>query len=97
MPASWKYIPSVINALLIITFGFVYKRLCHYLVLKENHRYFSSFENSMINKIYMFQFVNNYISNFVIIFYNQNFAMLTTNLVTVMVFKQVFNNVIEYF
>ena len=36
----------------------------------ENHRYVSSHENSMINKVYMFQFVNTYISNFVIIIYN---------------------------
>jgi len=66
------------------------------LVDNENHRYVSSYENSLINKIYMFQFVNTYISNFVAVCYNQNFATLTTNLVIVMVFKQVFMNVFEY-
>ena len=35
----------------------------------------------------MFQFVNTYISNFVLIIYNQNFASLAINLVIVMVFK----------
>ena len=51
----------------------------------------------MINKTYMFQFVNTYIGCFVAILYNQNFATLTNNLVTVMVFKQVFMNLFEYF
>jgi len=31
--------PSVVNALLIIVFGIVYKRLALWLVKNENHRY----------------------------------------------------------
>lgn len=45
----------------------------------------------------MFQFINTYISNFVVICYNQNFASLTTNLLIVMIFKQVLMNTLEYF
>ena len=37
----------------------------------------------------MFQFVNNYISNMFYIFYYQDFRKLQTNLIIVMVFKQV--------
>ena len=75
----------------------IYKRLSTYLNIEENHRYVSSYENSLINKTYMFQFVNTYIGNFVAIIYNQNFVSLTLNLFTVMVFKQLVVNVIEYF
>ena len=50
----------------------------------------------MINKTYMFQFINTYISNFVYIFYYQDFNKLQMNLITVMVFKQVLFNVLEY-
>ena len=50
----------------------------------------------MINKTYMFQFVNTYISNLVYIFYYQSFYKLQLNLITVMVFKQVLINTIEY-
>ena len=50
----------------------------------------------MINKTYMFQFVNLYISNFVYIFYHQNYQKLQVNIVTVMVFKQIGYNVLEY-
>ena len=50
----------------------------------------------MINKTYMFQFVNVYISNLVYIFYYQDYGKLQLNMITVMVFKQVFFNVLEY-
>ena len=50
----------------------------------------------MINKTYMFQFVNTYISNLVYIFYYQSFYKLQMNLVIVMVFKQVLINTVEY-
>ena len=97
VPLAWRYLPGIINSLLIILFGFWYKRLSQKLVDNENHRYVSSHENSLINKIYMFQFVNTYISNFVAIIYNQNFATLTLNLVTILVFKQVLQNVFEFY
>ena len=97
MPLAWRYLPGIINAILIIIFGQIYTRLSKRLVDNENHRYVSSHENSMINKIYMFQFVNTYISNFVAIIYNQNFATLTLNLVIILVFKQVFMNVLEFY
>ena len=61
--------PSVVNALLIILFGQIYQRLALWLVKKENHRFEQEFEDSIANKTYMFQFINNYISNFVAICY----------------------------
>ena len=41
----------------------------------------------MVNKIYMFNFINTYIGNFVAIVYNQNFVSLQLNLIIVMIFK----------
>jgi len=73
VPIYWKYGPAVVNATLIFIFGYIYKILSGNLVERENHRYVTKFENSMINKVYLFQFVNTYISNFVAIAYNQNF------------------------
>ena len=96
VPVYWKYMPAVINSILIILFGKIYKWLTYKLVVAENHRYESDFENSIANKTYMFQFINTYISNFVVICYNQNFASLSTNLLIVMIFKQVFINTLEY-
>ena len=96
VPSAYKYAPGIINSVLIIVFGAIYKSLSKWLVDNENHRYISGYENSMINKTYMFQFVNVYIGNYVAICYNQNFKTLTLNLFTVMVFKQLLVNLIEY-
>ena len=97
IPIYWKYMPAVINASLIVLFGIIYKYVTVWLVRAENHRYEQDFENSIAAKTFMFNFVNTYISNFVAIIYYQNFFTLMTNLVTVMVFKQVLMNVFEFF
>ena len=91
-----KYSVGVVNTILIVIFGNIYGRVAAKLVAGENHRYRAGFENSMINKTYMFQFVNNYIGNFFAILYSQNFAALSVNLMTIMLGKQVFLNVLEY-
>ena len=96
VPIYWKYIPAVINTCLIIIFGRIYKIISTKLVIAENHRYESEFENSIANKTYLFNFVNTYISNFVVICYNQNFSSLATNLIIVMIGKQVVINSYEY-
>ena len=50
----------------------------------------------MINKIYIFQFVNTYISNFVYIFFFQDFKHLQINLIIIMFFKQFIVVLVEY-
>ena len=65
--------------------------------MTENHRYVGSMEDSMINKTYIFQFVNTYISNFVYIFFDQDFKRLQMNMITIMVFKQVLFTLLGYF
>ena len=87
----------MINSLLIIIFGKIYKKISGWLLKIENHRYDQDLEDSKANKIYMFSFINTYISNLVVVCYNQNFGALTTNLTIVMIFKQVVINSIEYF
>lgn len=57
----------------------------------------TDFENSIVEKIYKFQFVNTYISNFVYIFYYQDFQKLQINLVTQMIFKQLVFVLAEYY
>lgn len=91
-----KYVPSFVNVCLIIIFGQIYTRVSHWLVAQENHRFVFEQEDSLINKIYMFQFVNTYISNFICIFYYQSFYRLQYNMVIVMVFMQLIKNGVEY-
>ena len=86
----------MVNVLLTGLFGLIYENLTLHLVDIENHRYEHKKENSFINKFYMFQFVNNYVSFFDYIFYRQSFTELQYNLITYMVFKQVIFNLLEY-
>ena len=88
---------GLLNAILIVFFWSIYGTVSTKLVNAENHRYQASFENSMINKVYMFQFVNTYIGNFAAILYSQNFGTLMVNLITIMVVKQLFMNTTEYY
>ena len=75
-PIWLKYVPSCINVFLLVIFGQIYTKLSYRLVDNENHQFMSGLENSMINKTYMFQFINTYISNFVYIFYYQDHMKL---------------------
>ena len=86
----------MINVVFISIFGIIYGKLCDYLIEKENHQYMKGQEDSIINKTYMFQFINTYIYIFVDVFYYQDWKRLQQNLVIVMVFKQVFMNLLEY-
>lgn len=98
-PVPWylSFAPATMNAVLIVVFGAIYKKVIVKLVDGENHRYTDGYENSMIVKVYMFQFVNTYISNFVIILINQRMFSLQTNLITIIVVKQLLANVFEFF
>jgi len=69
-----KYLPSVFNSLFITLFGTIYKRVAIFLADKENHRQGPDYEDSLINKIYTFQFINAYISNYIYAFWLRDFA-----------------------
>ena len=73
IPLHWYYAPNVVNAFFITIFGGLYKIAAFKLTDGENHRYKGDYENQLILKMYFFQFVNSYISNFVYAFYNQDF------------------------
>ena len=50
----------------------------------------------MVSKWYMFQFINTYISNYIIAYWVRDMAALATNLVVILVFKQVGVNIAEF-
>ena len=68
-------------------FGQIYKRVAKRIVQWENHRYEHDFEDSLINKIFLFEFINYYMSNFIIAFWDRDFGILVQNLLVIMVFK----------
>jgi hypothetical protein len=59
-----QIVASVMNSIQITVFNIIYSQLADHLTEKENHRTDTSFEDSMIAKLFMFQFVNSYASFF---------------------------------
>ena len=96
IPLHLKFTPSFVNVALIFIYGAAYKAIAIILVDRENHRYQQTYEDSLINKMYMFQFINSYISNYIIAYWVRDFGILATNLMVILVFKQVGANVAEW-
>ena len=61
-------IASLANAIQIQVMNYVYNQLANMLSERENHRTATQFEDSMITKIFMFQFVNSFASFFFLAF-----------------------------
>ena len=97
VPLHIKYIPSVCNSVAISFFGAIYKQVALWLVNNENHRQTHDYEDSLINKIYQFQFINAYISTYLFAYWIQDFYNASYNLVIVIVGIQFGNNLFEWF
>jgi hypothetical protein len=91
----WKFAPSGINIVTLVTLEQIYKRLAVVLVDSENHQYLNTYEDSLAVKIYFFQFFNVYLSNFLIAFWYKDFSQLTVNLATILAGKQLFLNILD--
>ena len=57
---------SILNALQIQILNFVYSKVAIWLTKRENHRTDTSYEDSLISKLFCFSFVNSYASFFYI-------------------------------
>jgi hypothetical protein len=65
---KYELLSSFLNLLIIGIFGQLFERLAERLCEWENHRTQSEFENALVGKNFVFQFVNNYFVLFYIAF-----------------------------
>lgn len=96
-------IASLLNAVQIQVLGMFYQKLAIYLNDRENHRTDTEYEDALISKTFMFQFVNSYASLFYIAFIKQYvesagclgtcMAELQTNLGTIFITRLTVGNV----
>ena len=77
----------VFNAIAVILFGKINMKVCVWLTNGENYRYMNEYEDALIRKVYMFNFINAYISNYLLAYWSRNFAGIAENLLIIMVFK----------
>jgi len=61
-------VASIANSVQISIFNAIYSLVADWLTTRENHRTDTEFEDSMISKLFLFQFVNSYASFFYIAF-----------------------------
>jgi hypothetical protein len=72
--ARVEQLVGVANALQIMGLNFLYRSAAKAMTRFENHRTDSAFENSLIGKTFLFQFVNSFSSFFYIAFVKQKFT-----------------------
>ncbi len=80
---------SIINGIIIAVLNFIYQKLVHYFVNKENHKYNESYERSFIIKAFLSLFFNSYLGIYYLIFVqNVELYKLSFNLVSILITKQ---------
>jgi hypothetical protein len=90
------YGPMTVNTFIIIYLGGYFGRTSRWLVGLENHRHLPELENSLIQKQYLFGFINLNISNWIFAFMDRNFNGLQKNLIIILAGKQIVMNVYEW-
>mmetsp|Transcript_8718 Transcript_8718/g.13019 ORF Transcript_8718/g.13019 Transcript_8718/m.13019 type:complete len:739 (+) Transcript_8718:66-2282(+) len=61
-------VASALNSIQIVIFNMIYNWVARQLTIRENHRTATSFDDSMIAKLFIFQFVNSYASFYFLAF-----------------------------
>ena len=64
-------VASILNAFQIQTMNIIYGSIADALTDRENHRTDTQYEDSLIAKMFLFQFVNSYASLFYVAFIQQ--------------------------
>jgi len=88
--------PTTVQAIMIIIFGKLYQKIVFWLVNGENHRFDGEHENSLISKMYLFDFINSYFTSLYYAFYVNRFSLISQNLITILAAKQIGMNLIEW-
>ncbi|WKY03920.1 hypothetical protein Q1695_005136 [Nippostrongylus brasiliensis] len=93
---SWIcYLPMICYALLIVMSDKVYRQLALFLNDLENYRTDDEYEDFLISKIVIFQFVTAFGSLFYIAFYLKDMKRLQETLATLLITRQITQNVME--
>ncbi|XP_076469923.1 anoctamin-10-like isoform X2 [Babylonia areolata] len=89
------YVPTAIYAVLIGILNGIYRKVAKMLNDFENHRLDSSYENHLVMKLILFDFVNCFICLFYVAFYLQDRVVLNSFLSTMLVTQQVIGQIRE--
>ncbi|XP_033175254.1 anoctamin-8 isoform X2 [Bombus impatiens] len=94
--AFWlSYVPKVLLAVVIALMDEAYFKVAVWLNDMENYRLDTEYENHLIYKVALFQFVNSFLSLFYIAFYLQDQERLKEQLAALLIARQVIGNLKE--
>ncbi|KAL3867152.1 hypothetical protein ACJMK2_044375 [Sinanodonta woodiana] len=95
IPAFSHFLPKILLAVVIGIFDEIYKKIAAWLNYMENYRLEETYNNHLIIKLVMFQFVNSFLSLFYIAFYLQDMDRLRDQLAALLITRQVIGNIRE--
>uniref|UniRef100_A0A6P7G5P8 Anoctamin n=1 Tax=Diabrotica virgifera virgifera TaxID=50390 RepID=A0A6P7G5P8_DIAVI len=95
LPHCFGYLPKIMLAVIISLMDEAYFKIAIWLNDKENYRLETKYENHLIGKVALFQFVNSFLSLFYIAFYLQDQARLKEQLAALLIARQVIGNLKE--
>ncbi|KAK2578147.1 hypothetical protein KPH14_001345 [Odynerus spinipes] len=90
-----SYVPKVLLAVVIALMDEAYFKVAVWLNDLENYRLDTEYENHLIYKVALFQFVNSFLSLFYIAFYLQDQERLKEQLAALLISRQVIGNLKE--
>ncbi|XP_058790313.1 anoctamin-8 isoform X4 [Phymastichus coffea] len=90
-----SYVPKVLLAIVIALMDEAYFKVAVWLNDMENYRLDTEYENHLIYKVALFQFVNSFLSLFYIAFYIQDQERLKEQLAALLIARQVIGNLKE--
>ncbi|XP_063222140.1 anoctamin-8 [Bacillus rossius redtenbacheri] len=94
-PFYLTYLPKILLAVVITILDEAYYKVACWLNDKENYRLDTKYENHLIVKVALFQFVNSFLSLFYIAFYLQDQEKLKEQLAVLLIVRQVIGNLKE--
>ncbi|XP_075778076.1 anoctamin-10 isoform X2 [Pelodiscus sinensis] len=89
------FVPSIIYAIVIEMMNRAYRYAAEFLTSWENHRLESSYQNHLILKVLVFNFLNCFASLFYIAFVLFDMKLLRQSLATLLITSQILNQFVE--
>ncbi|XP_044535725.1 anoctamin-10 [Gracilinanus agilis] len=89
------FLPSIIYAIVIEIMNRLYRFAAEFLTSWENHRLESAYQNHLILKVLVFNFLNCFASLFYIAFVMKDMKLLRQSLATLLITSQILNQIVE--
>ncbi|XP_043823293.1 anoctamin-10 [Dromiciops gliroides] len=89
------FVPSIIYAIVIEIMNRLYRFAAEFLTSWENHRLESAYQNHLVLKVLVFNFLNCFASLFYIAFVMKDMKLLRQSLATLLITSQILNQIVE--